>query len=129
LLSKYTVTDDIDNNQFNAELVGNVILKFKNHKSAGIDWLTAEHVKNSHPVVVSILCKLFELSLLSGYVTNQFGEGITIPIPKANLNKINIKSDDFRSITISPVISKIFEWYLEEKFSNYLTSSHLQFGF
>jgi len=66
---------------------------------------------------------------LSGYVPNQFGEGITIPIPKANLNKINIKPDDFRGITISPVISKVFELCLLQKFSHYLTSSHLQFGF
>jgi len=56
LFSKYTAAHDIDDNLFNAELVENIILKLENHKSAGIDWLTAEHIKYSHPVVVSILC-------------------------------------------------------------------------
>jgi len=37
--------------------------------------------------------------------------------------------DDFRVISISPVISKIFEQYILRRFSKFLVSSDNQFGF
>jgi len=38
-------------------------------------------------------------------------------------------SDNYRCITISPVISKIFEMVLMQMFSSQLQSDHLQYGF
>ena len=37
--------------------------------------------------------------------------------------------DDFRGIAISPVISKVFEYCLVDRFSNLLSPSENQFGF
>jgi len=63
------------------------------------------------------------------YVPNSFGEGLLIPIPKesnfANLHKII----NFRGITLSPVISKIFEHCLLTLFGDYFASCEHQFGF
>ena len=39
------------------------------------------------------------------------------------------KVSNYRGITLSPVISKIFEVCLSEKFSHFLSSHRLQFGF
>ena len=52
----------------------------------------------------------------------------TIPIPKYKSNKKDINADDFRGITVCPVISRIFEHYI---FSNLesLQTSIRQFGF
>ena len=53
-----------------------------------------------------------------------------MPIPK--LKDCRVKSmscDDFRGIAISPILSKVFEYCLLDKYGNFLTSSDIQFGF
>jgi len=37
--------------------------------------------------------------------------------------------DDFRGITKSPILSKVFEYCLLDRYGNFLTSSDVQFGF
>ena len=76
-----------------------------------------------------ILMYLFNLMLLSGYVPMEFGFGITYPIPKCVDNRKNVTTDDFRGITISSLISKMFEKCIVDRFGDYLTSSDHQFGF
>ena len=63
------------------------------------------------------------------YVPDAFGLGITIPIPKNNDKRNHDKLDDFRGITISPVLSKVFESCLLQKLHPYFGTSERQFGF
>ena len=100
----------------------------KRGKAAGVDNISLEHILNSHPSLVCNLCRLFNLMLMHSYVPNDFGRGIIIPLLKDKHGDIN-NSSNYRGITISPVISKIFECCLLLKFDNYFTSSELQFGF
>ena len=91
------------------QLIDEIIFHLEKGKAAGLDGLTAEHLKFSHPIVTSLLSKLFRLMLKINYVPAGFGLGVTIPIPKHDsLHKI-ISYDDFRGITISPVISKVLK--------------------
>ena len=63
------------------------------------------------------------------YVPNAFGIGLLVPIPK-KINYSSIyKTDDFRGITLSPIISKIFEHCLLQLFDSFLLSDERQFGF
>ena len=39
------------------------------------------------------------------------------------------KCDNYRCLTISSVLSKLFEYVLADKFEDFLTTSDLQFGF
>ena len=55
------------------ELVDRCIEKLKLGRSASIDNITAEHHKYSHPIIVQILCKLFEAMLIYEYIPNGFG--------------------------------------------------------
>ena len=57
-----------------------------------------------------------------------FGLGIMIPLLK-NPNADVTKYDNYRGITLSPRISKIFEQVLVCKYLDYLYTSDLQFGF
>lgn len=100
----------------------------KRGKAAGIDNLTLEHIIHSHPIVVWHLARLFNLMLKHGYVPNQFGRGIVIPLIKDKHADLT-NSNNYRGITISPVISKIFEGCLLMKFESYLYSNDLQLGF
>jgi hypothetical protein len=78
----------------------------KRGKAAGCDNLTLEHVIYSHPSVVLHL--LFNLMLKHGYVPNQFGRGIIIPLVKDKHDDLT-SSSNYRGINVSHVISKIFE--------------------
>ena len=65
------------------------------------------------------------------HVPDCFGISYTVPNMKNNVN-INSKTitvDDFRGISTSPVISKVFEHCVLERYCDYLTSSDNQFGF
>ena len=111
------------------ELIDNISSTIKSGKAAGIDGIVSENIKYSHPLVMIILSKLFNLMILSGHVPNEFGLGLTIPIPKTDSKANFVKVNDFRGITISPVTSKIFEHCLQIRFDKYLFSSLNQFGF
>ena len=85
-------------------MIDEIVKKLQSGKASGLDNLAAEHLKYSHPILLSILNKLFKLLLKTNYVPNTFGIGVTVPIPKGESNSKNLTSDDFRGITISPVI-------------------------
>jgi exonuclease III len=113
---------------FSVELLDSIITAAKKGKAAGLDGLSAEHVQFSHPVIVVLLRKLFICMLRYGVVPDSFGRGLTIPLPKTNA-KSSMQFNEFRGITISPVVSKIFEHCVLSSFSKYFGSSDTQFGF
>ena len=101
----------------------------KEGKAAGVDGLMVEHIKNAHPILLVVLKKLFNLMIFSGYVPLAFGSGLIIPIPKRAIYSRLASIHDFRGITLSPVLSKIFEHCLLLLFQDSLFTSELQFGF
>jgi len=101
----------------------------ENGKAAGLDSLTCEHLKYSHPIVITLLTKLFNLFIATGHIPNEFGVSYTVPIPKVDGLTRSVTVDDFRGISISPVISKLFELCILDRFSDYFKSSDFQFGF
>jgi hypothetical protein len=110
------------------ESIEKCISALKTNKAAGHDGIVAEHIINSHPAIVVHLKSLFSMMLSHAYVPDAFGMGVVIPIVKdkcGNLSSI----DNYRPITLSPVISKVFESLLLNKYSNYLRTDDLQFGF
>jgi len=46
---------------FSVELISNLIEDIKKGKAAGLDGLTSEHLKYSHPILAVMICKLFNL--------------------------------------------------------------------
>lgn len=68
------------------------------------------------------------MMLSHSFVPKAFGLGIIIPIIK---NKQGDPSsiENYRPITLSPVISKLFESLLLELYSRYMRTDSLQFGF
>lgn len=124
-----TATEIYESETFDVELVSSLISKMKNGKAAGLDDLTCEHLKFSHPIVVIILCKLFNLFISSGHIPISFGVSYTVPLPKCDGHSQTMNADDFRGISISPIISKLFELSVLDRYSDYFETSHHQFGF
>jgi len=120
-----------DSFRFDAELVESVIYRMKLGKAAGLDGLSVEHLRYCSVSLPCILAKLFNLMLFVGSVPTDFGQSFTVPILKNNLNVYSksITVEDFRGISISPVISKVFEHCILERYQKFFVSSDNQFGF
>jgi len=70
---------------FTVELLDRLLDQMKNGKAAGLDNITCEHLKYSHPILITILCKLFNLFMMNGCVPTNFGKSYTVPVPKGNV--------------------------------------------
>ena len=83
---------------------------------------------NAHLILVCILAALFNAMLQHDYVPDNFGRGIIIPLIKDKSGDAS-SSSNYRGITLSSTIFKLFEICLLDLFGKYLTSLDLQFGF
>jgi len=113
-----------------SELVSKVMFNLHCGKAPDATGLTAEHLRYSHPSLPVILCKLFRLIMLCKYIPSGFCNSYIVPVPKIKDSRSKkMTCEDFRGIAISPVISKVFEHCILDKFKKYFTSSNEQFGF
>jgi hypothetical protein len=93
-------------------------------KASDPEHLSAEHLVNTHPILVINFLYLCRIMLLTGLVPDSFGWGIVIPLLKGKTCDINsldnyggitnktcdINSlDNYRGITLIPVVAKLFE--------------------
>jgi len=127
LKDDYICNDNLADYMVSEAVVTTVIEKQKKGKAPGADSLSGEHLKNAHPILYSVLTKLFNCMILTEYVPDAFGVSTLVPIPKAgkSLNTV----EGYRGISLTPVVSKIFEQCLMIKFHPYLKTSERQFGF
>ena len=115
---------------FDAELVENVIGKMKRGKAPGLDGITCEHLLFSHALLPSILAKLFNFMIVTGNIPSSFNQSYTVPIPKSSCNLYGktVTVDDFRGVSVSPVISKVFEHCIFDRYGPFFETSDNQFG-
>jgi len=97
-------------------------------KAAGVDGVEAEHVRYAHPKICVMLALLFNAMMTHGMVLSMFGLGITVPLLKGNSLNGSL-TDNYRGITLSVHISKLFEMCILELYGDYFVTSNLQFGF
>jgi len=83
----------------------------KRGKAAGLAELTIEHlayIYSSHPVLFVILAKLFNIIMSVGYVPYGFRLSYTVPLPKADSVSSTKTIDNYRAISISPILYRKF---------------------
>ena len=112
----------------NVESVDRCVKKLKLGKALGPDDLNAEHLYHAHTALAVHLCALFRSIILHSYVPNDFGSGIIIPLIKDKTGDVN-NVNNYRGITLIPVISKLFELMILEICEEFLVCDELQFGF
>ena len=111
------------------DLVETACSKMRKGKAAGLDELSLEHLVHSHPILFVILAKLFNVIVDYGCVPYGFRLSYTVPLPKDDTLVKSNRVESYRAISISPVISKVFEHCILIKFNEYFATSHNQFGF
>lgn len=101
----------------------------KRGKACGPDNLSIEHLKYSH-VVLLIHLKLLYYSMIApiSFVPDDFESGVVVPIIKYKTGNIN-SVDNYRPITLTPIVSKVFEGLSLRMCESYLKSDEQQFGF
>jgi len=88
--------------------VNTCLHELKTGKAPGCDSITVEHLIHSHPIVIVLLSILFNALLQHSYVPHAFAEGLLVLLLKNNdLDNTNV--DNYRGITLSSVVSKLFE--------------------
>jgi len=110
------------------ELIDVCMRKLKLGKALGGDGLGGEHLMYACPTIVIHLRKLFLSMAKHCYVPDDFGGGTIIPLIKDKLGNAN-DVNNYRGITLIPVISKLFELVLCEICNPFLQTDDLQFGF
>lgn len=129
LRGNYVGSPFISEYLFDAELVESIICTMKKGKAAGLDALTVEHLLYAHPIIAGLLAKLFNLCLAVGCIPDAFCFSYTVPLLKCAAGSKNMTVDDFRGISISPVMSKLFEHCVLRKFDSFFITHKNQFGF
>ena len=118
------------NDLFDVESVDDGINKLKLGKAVDLDGLSAEHLIRCHPILVSILSKLFNLIIYFTLLPTSYCQSYTIPLLKIkDCFSKSLSCSDFRGIAISNIFSKVFEYCLFSKFSSYFATDVRQFGF
>ena len=103
------------------------ISKLNTKKSPDESGLAAEHLKCSGPVIIESVTDLFNQILQEKSVPGPLKAGILTPVLKKS--KDPTKLDNYRGITVTPIIGKLFETVLLPRITKDFEQSPLQFGF
>ena len=103
------------------------VAKLRLNKSTS-SFLKAEHILNGSPQLIVHLQLLFNSMLQHSYVPLEFLSGVIVPLVKDQDGDCT-DTANYRGITLSPVISFLFEHALLKKFAKWLNSSDMQYGY
>jgi len=117
------------NFEFDAGLVESVISSIKQGKAPGLDGLSAEHLQYSHPAICLLLSRLLILLWILVLFLKTLVLLILCRYLKTAIVTLPITVDDFRGISVSQVISKVFEKCVLSRYKMLFTLSDNQFGF
>jgi hypothetical protein len=100
-----------------------IINKLKNKKAPGIDNISAEHIKCGGVALHKCIVLLFNVITKYEYVPICFKKGIVVPIPKGSKNKES--QDNYRGLTLLPVLSKMYETYVTKQIEKWLKDRNI----
>jgi hypothetical protein len=101
-----------DTNYFNERSMFNILDKLR-PTATGLDELPAWFLRLGAPAFAKPLARLFNLSLAESVVPTQWKQSRIYPIPKIPSPQ---QPSDFRPISITPVLSRVFEKALVKQF-------------
>jgi hypothetical protein len=121
------VNDDIAEHFLTWHEMISVISKLQPGKATST-FVKPEHILNSCISLTAHLHILFNGMIQHGYVPSDFLKSVITPIIKDNGGDAS-STDNYRGISIGVIFAQLFEYAMFEKFSSFLYSDDLQFGF
>ena len=107
--------------------VSKAILQLNSKQASDESSLTAEHLKNSGDTLADEITDIFDIILLDKSVPQQFKTGILSPVMKKSKDSTIL--DNYRGITVTPVLGKLFEITILPHLSADFDQCSMQFGF
>ena len=83
--------------------------------------------KNASPILCELLATLFKMYLIHGHVSSVIMVSTVIPLIKDKLGNIT-SSNNYRSIALSSLVLKHFDWIILLLHGDKLGTDGLQFG-
>jgi hypothetical protein len=108
--------------EINVHEVFLLLHKLKTSKSTGIDNIPARALKISAEIISPSLTWIFNLSIKTGIYVDEWKKAWVLPIFKTEDRQ---KCENYRSISILPIISKIFERSVFNQLYEFLNESSL----
>ena len=108
--------------QISIESVALTLRNLKTNKSTGLDKIPAKILKLSYDIIAPSLAFIFNLSLETGIYVDDWKRARVIPIYKAEDKR---KCENYRPISILPVVSKVFEREVFNQVYRYLCDNSL----
>ena len=106
-------------------MLENVTNKLSRAKAKGLDDITTEHLQYCHHLLPLVLVMLFNLMMRFGGVIDSFcrSYSYTVQILKDTSAAYGRRVDvnNFRGISISPVISNVFEHRILHRYGTFLS--------
>jgi len=131
---KQECNDKLDESDYKVHCIMTVhnvvkaVSRIKSGKHDGNLGLSSDHVEHACHKLFIHLSMLFTALVVHGYITDDLSLSTVLPIPKGkNLNYLD--STNYRVITLTSFLGKIFDSYVLNRYDSILTSSNLQFGF
>ena len=132
--NKESVCDSFKNILFSDGMLVSVneVLKLvdnlESNKSAGMDGLNGECMKNADVILSVLLSFCFTCMLKHSYLPHAMLDSVIIPLVKNKCGDLSDKNN-YRPIAISCIISKVFENIILHRIEDYLWTTDNQFGF
>ena len=95
----------------------NACKNLKNNKASAYDMIKNEMIKSALPSISNAVVKIFNVLLKSGQIPDSWMEGIIIPIHKQGNDT---DPNNYRGITLSSCLGKLFCHILNERISRFL---------
>ncbi len=116
--------------EVNSFIINTTLSKLKSKSSVGNDNISMKLLKEIMPLIIMPIIHLFNLSLKTGYIPDNYKCAKIIPIYKAGEKD---RFDNYRPISILPALSKLLEKIVAFQMIRYLEGNKMlyqhQYGF
>ena len=110
------------------ELVGKAINLLKNDKTDPVFAFNSSCLKGAPDILCDHLANLFKMLLIHGHVSPVILISSIVPLVKDKLGDVNTSSN-YRSIALSNLLLKVFDWVIILIYDQNLATDDLQFGY
>ena len=107
------------------DIVLNILKKIDDKKATGLDKIPSKLLKTAACIIAPSLTAIFSKSILTGIYPSEWKTAKVTPVFKKG-----IKSDpnNYRPISVIPIVSKVFEKIVYNQLYHYLNESKLLFS-
>ena len=128
LNNRINISSMVEVRKVTSEVVRDAVFHLKAGKSDPVFQFGSDCLKNAPTIFYDHLAEVFKCFLIHGHVSSVLTLSTMIPLVKDKLGDI-CASNNYRSIALSSLILKIFDWVIILLYGDKLNLDSLQFGY